>query len=643
MTGAAPIRHVHGDERDVSKALPLLLLPLLVLSGISLVAITAPTAQATNGVVKDLTFLLHSVNATETAKPIPGGGSTLTYFDTTLDFNDANVSVLVEGTQKVLQWFLVPALAGDFVVEGLTLRIWSNSSTGASSNAQVTVEIYEVNATNSTLVHSENVGSQTFPVTPTLMDWTANLAAPHGFSAGSSLELRMTVNPGALQGVWFHYDTPQVNSRVSLTGPDSLDVAAILMLDSSGNVSTRFDPDAANQTLSLQAQVTDPLGGYDIRWVNLTLTSPTGVVLLDNATMARLSGPPTSFESLFELTWNYTGQPLGLYEVRIWALDNNGYNHYFFFQQFAYDNYPDVAQAAFFIGGLPVFANVQVVDARSAVLVGARVDLLTAGFPIEQEVTDATGMVNLSMATGEYEFRVLWQGVMVASLMQDVQSNFTEAEPLTITTRVYYPVFQAEDSNGLPLAGASLLVVHPNGDKLGPFRTNEDGQVPLGQVPEGAYLVSAAWRGVAVFEGSMQVAGNGILAFRAAVHELTVAALDKDGQPLNGVFVTVRDSAGLVFDAGVTGADGTAVLLLPAGNYTVEAQYITSFMGSLYDSGMRSRQVELSGSTNVAVTFVDFPPALTGTFLFLFGLVYAASVIALLIGFLVLLRRKGSA
>ncbi|MCJ2532053.1 MAG: hypothetical protein LN413_07125 [Candidatus Thermoplasmatota archaeon] len=58
---------------------------------------------------------------------------------------------------------------------------------------------------------------------------------------------------------------------------------------------------------------------------------------------------------------------------------------------------------------------------------------------------------------------------------------------------------------------------------------------------------------------------------------------------------------------------------------------------------MRFRQVELSGSTNIAVTFVDFPPTLTGTFLFCFGLVYAASVVALLTGSLVLLRRKGHA
>nr|NIN69506.1 hypothetical protein [Anaerolineae bacterium] len=167
-----------------------LLLPALFLT------LPVPNVRATDGVTKDMTFLLHSVNATETAKPLPGGGSTLTYFDTTLEFNDVNVSVLVEGTQKVLQWFLVPALAGDFNVDEFTLRIWANSSTAASSNAQVTVEVYELNETASSLVHTENFGSQSFPVTATLKTWSANFTS-HAFLAGSSIELRMIITPGA--------------------------------------------------------------------------------------------------------------------------------------------------------------------------------------------------------------------------------------------------------------------------------------------------------------------------------------------------------------------------------------------------------------------------------------------------------------
>ena len=640
MRAAVPLRQSKGDKRLVSKGLPLLLLPLLVISGISLTTIIAPSVQATSGVVKDMTFLLHSVNATETAKPLPGGGSTLTYFDTTLDFNDVNVSVLVEGTQKVLQWFLVPDLAGDFGVEGFTLRIWSNSSTAASSNAQVTVEIHELNETSSTLVHSENFGSQTFPVTPTLMAWTAFLAAPHAFSPGSSIELRLTVNPGAMQGVWFHYDTAQVNSRVSLSGPDSLDVAGVPALDSDRNVSLRFDPDAANKTIYIQARVTDPLGGYDIRWINLTLVSPFDTVLLDNASMARVSGTPLSYESVFEVEWNYTNQATGEYRAHVWALDNNGHNYYSFFQQFDFADYPDIANSAFFIGGLPVYVNVQAVDSTGVPLPGARVALMSSGFPVEEKMTDLNGMANLTMNEGSFEFQAFWEDVQVVSMIQNVQSNVSASDPLVLVTQVYYPIFQAETAGGVALPGASLLFVHPNGDTLGPYKTNENGQVVLSQAPLGSYEFSVSWRGIDVFAGSANVMNNGMIPFSTAVYELTVTTESGLGEPLAGVFVSVTDSTGLVFDAGVTGADGTVVLLLPEGGYTVQSRYVTTHMGSLYDSGLVSTSLDLSGSTSVAVTFSDFPPSLTNTLVFLFGLVYAATIAALVVAFLILRRRK---
>ncbi len=609
-----------------------LLLPALFLT------LPVPNVRATDGVTKDMTFLLHSVNATETAKPLPGGGSTLTYFDTTLEFNDVNVSVLVEGTQKVLQWFLVPALAGDFNADEFTLRIWANSSTAASSNAQVTVEVYELNETASSLVHTENFGSQSFPVTATLKTWSANFTS-HAFLAGSSIELRMIITPGAQQGVWFHYDTPQVNSRLSLSGPDSLDVAGIATLDSERNVATRFDPEAANTTLHIQASIADPLGGYDIRWVNLTLLSPVDLTIIDNASMARVSGTPVSYESTFEISWNYSGQPTGEYTVLVWALDNNGHNHFYFFQQFDYGDYPDVGTTTFFVGGLPVYVNLKVVDSKEVALVGAEVALRSGGFTLDEKVTDSSGAANLTMAKGQYEFQVSWQDVVVASTSQDVQANVTESDPLVVSTQVYYPVFQAEDSEGFPLAGASLIFVHPNGSKLGPHRTNQSGQVTLEQVPVGTYTISAAWRGIDVFAGTGDVVSNEIIAFRTAVYQLMVTGRSGSGVVLAGVFVSVKDSTGLVFDAGLTDEDGSVTLLLPSGDYTVESRYITSYRGSLYDSGILSTQIELRNSTSVEVTFSDFPPSLTSTFVFLLLVVYAITVAALVTALLLLRRR----
>ncbi len=569
------------------------------------------------------------MNATETAKPLPGGGSTLTYFDTTLDFNDANVSVRVEGPQRVLKWYLSPALAGDFAVEGFTLRMWANSSTSASSNAQVTVGLYEENATGTTLVAESNFGSQSFPLTVTLKEWNHSFPS-QTFPAGASIELRLTVNPGALQGVWLHYDTPQVNSRLVLRGPDSADVVAVSTLDDSGNATLNLDPGKANKNVTFRANVTDPLGAFDVRWVNLTLTSPFNTTLLDNVSMTRPGGTPIDFESLYELEWNYSDQPNGPYTVEVWALDNNGHNHYHFFQQFTYGPYPDVGNETFTIGGLPFNVNVRTEDAAGGVLAGARVVLMSAGFPVAQNITDAAGLANLSMSEDTYEFRVFWQDILVGSQVETVDANVSATMPLVLTTQVYSPVLQAQTADGSPLPGATLLLVHPNGAKLDPRRSDADGRVLLTQVPVGNYTLEVAWRGVSVFSGTLTVENDETLPVPTAVYELEVTATSGRGDLLPGVFVQVTDETGLVFDAGVTDANGTLVLLLPQGSYTVQARYVTTRLGTLYDSGIRTTSVVLTDSQSTTLAFEDFPIPLTSTAFFLLGLIYVGTAGALL-------------
>ncbi len=440
----------------------LVILSLAIVVGLSVLALVPP-AQATNGVVKDMTFLLHSVNATETAKSLPGGSSTLTYFDTTLQFNDVNVSILVQGTQKVLKWALSPALAGDFTVESFTLQIWSNSSTAASSSAQVTLEVREINATTSALIHQVNLGSVSFAVTPELKTWSSAFAAPYAFRAGSSIEIRMIVTPGALQGIWAHYDTAQFNSRVSFRGPDSLDVAGIVTLDADRNATANFDPLAADTTMYVQAQVTDPIGGYDIRWVNATIISASGTILVNNASMTKVSGTALSFESTYEFTWNYGGQPTGPYTVLVWALDNSGHNHYVFFQQFTYANYPDVGTAVFYIGGLPSYVWIQVVDSRGLPLEQAFVTLSSGGSPIDSGETDSRGMVNLTAFGGTYDLYVTWADVLVAQTSLPVTGNVSESDPFLVGAGVFYPAIRTVDDAGTTLSNAAVYLVYPNG------------------------------------------------------------------------------------------------------------------------------------------------------------------------------------
>lgn len=270
---------------------------------------------------------------------------------------------------------------------------------------------------------------------------------------------------------------------------------------------------------------------------------------------------------------------------------------------------------------------------------GAQISLISGGLAVDSQVTDSAAVANFTMARGQYTFQVSWQEVPVGSLVYNATANVSENTPVRITTSVYYPVFEAQDANGAPLADASILFLHPNGSKIGPYRTNATGDVLLSQVPAGTYGLEVAWRGVDVFTGTESVNSNSVITFTTAVYELTVTAKAGNGQVLPGAFVSVVDSTGLVFDAGVTGSDGSVVLRLPAGNYTIEAHYITEQLGTLYDSGVRTQSVSLTGSTSATVTFSDFPIPFTSTLAFLFGVVYGVTVAVLLAAFYLMWRR----
>jgi len=584
----------------------------LALSGFLALTFTAPTARATDGVVKDMTFLLHSVNATETARPLPGGGSTLTYFDTTLQFNSTEVKVLVSGTVKVLQWFLSPALAGNFSADGYTFRIWANSSTSASSNAQVSLQVFELNATGvSTQVDFLNLGSVSFPVTPTLEAWSHTFSASHTFLPGSSIEVRATVTPGVNQGVWFHYDTAQYNSRVSFHGPDSLNVSQIATLDSSGTPTASFSPSAANKTMYLQAHVTDPLGGYDIRWVNLTLTSPSGTVLLDNVSMAQISGTPIGFESVFQVVWNYSGQPNGPYTVLVWALDNNGHNFYSFFQQYTYDSYPDAATAVFYVGSPPFYAWIEVVDSLGLPLEQARVSLASGGSPVASGTTDARGMVNLTAFGGSYTVSVVWASVVVAQVPLALTANISEADPFVVNAAVYYPAVHTVDASGIALANAAVYLTYPNGTTaVLPVFTNATGDALLGRLPGGSLGLRVLWRGVQVADVSTTVGANAPppIAIPCAVYYLTVTVSDSRSVPLADAQVVLSDAVyGLVADAQITDANGRTVSRLPVGTYAIDVTWngVAVSTGTTVQVNANGNQAVLAKVYYLTVSAVD--------------------------------------
>jgi hypothetical protein len=580
---------------------------------------------------RNLTFYMHNNTL---AKDI-NGVSTPYLFDTLQKFGRNNT---VTKLQEVRQdWYLFPTLAGNLTANGsITLHAFvSVSLAGAQINPSLTVS--EVNGTGATVWSAS--------LAPGAITWWATphdlvLALPvvhHTFAAGSTVLVLLDVVSGSrVVTIW--YNATWVPTHLILQSDDFARVQSLAFLDAQGVARQNFDPFAANKGIAVVVRVTDPLGGYDIAWVNLTLVRPGGTTILSAVPMAKSAGTPHSYLSTYRDLWNYSGQPVGRYNATVGVLDNSGL---YYFQEF-YATGPYLASLAssFYIGGLPVYVNVKAMDSSSVALAGATINLLSGGVAVDVHLSSPSGLANFSMAKGAYLFQVVWEGVRVAALDYNASANVSAANPLVIACRVYDPTFQAQDANGVALAQASLIFVTPSGQEIGPYKTDVSGNVSLKQVPVGVYSIQASWRGVAVYSGSATVSSNGILAFTAAVYELTVTVKAGNGQALPGTFVSVVDSTGLVFDAGYTSAAGTVVLRLPAGNYTIDYRYISTVQGTSYDSGLRATTVQMTGSQGVTVTLGDFPVPLTSTLAFLFGIAYAVTIVALLALLFLMWRRK---
>ncbi len=526
-------------------------------------------------VEKQMIFMLHYVNATETSKTLPDGSSTWTYFDTTLEWNDENVTIVASGTNQLYEWYLWPSLAGDFTTDSFTFRIWGNATGGASVSAQTTVRILRVNSTGEYLIHEENFGNVPYPISPTLKNFTANFTATT-FYAGDSIKMEFEVTPGVSNTIMFYYDTARANSRVEFRSADSFRIENIRTLDYQGVLRTNFDPAAPNTTIKIRVNLTDPFGAYDIKWVNLTLYDPNNTIILNNVTMWKVAGTPVDYRAEYNYTWNYSAYASfrGRYNMTIWAVDNNGYNWYYHFEQYNFGSYYDMADGYFYIGKMPNYAWFKVYDNNSSPLKGAIVQAVLSNSVVSWNYTNQTGMTNITISPGTYDFRVVWQDVYVGNVTANVSANITEDNPIIINCSVYNPILRAVDSWGLPLDGSVFYITHPNGTKMDPITANSWGNVSLISTPIGEYSVIVRWRGIVVYNGNLMINSSAVYILNCEVYHVTFHAVDAQGNPLSDIGIAVFDNlTGLILDFRQTDFEGNATMRIPAVTIRVEAYW----------------------------------------------------------------------
>lgn len=549
----------------------------LVLAGMALTAIllfagVAAASAGPEGVsasgrdvqTKDMVFWLHY----DPTSPTVNGQATQLTFNTTQYWATTNRTIDTVKDLKV-NFYMVPPLASDLTVNGtVKVGFWCNC-TGTTPNFGLTMKISEFNSTGVGTGTDNWTYTYNYPMNfnPTSapeyysFDLT-NFA--HTFAKNSTIHFYLEITSGNDKYKAVYIDTTTNNSRIIFPCRDYMAVTGINTFDYLGNPQNGFQTDVNNTTVVMRSTITDPFGGYDVRWSNLTLTGPSGNAILNNQTMSKTGGTPVSFSNTYETSWNFSGSPPGRYNITVWAVDNNGFYYCFYFMNFNYGYYA-VSNTSFFFIGSPKYVNVVALDSMGFPLPDAEVSATILDNVTGRNVTNATGCTNLSMQPGSYVFKVRWSGVPVASQLANITDNLTEAGPLIITCDVFYPVFSAVDSRAIPLVDAAIYVHYPNGTaSILPFRTNLSGEISLQQVPRGPYELSVVWGGLEVNRTIILVNGNITYTISCDVFYLKVNLVDPHGLPVPSAQVVVADnSTGIVADSRLSDPNGTVEFRLP--------------------------------------------------------------------------------
>ena len=538
----------------------LLVLTVLLMMLLTTAAVMPEDVEAQGHGRKDITLYLHNVTS---ARQV-GSVSTLRLMNTTM--GDTLNTTVQTSTSLQDDWYLYPVLANDTTVHGsVTLHIWAlrTARTGDSRQATLEVTLHDIDETgaNSGTVAT---ASESFNM---INDWreyriSATDVTRYTVQKGHTLRLEFDLHGSSSNFYQIAWGDSSKRSRLDIETYDWVRVDGVDVLDHTGTPRTNFMLTEADKSITFRAEVTDPFGGYDIRYANATLVTPDGTEVLDMATMDRTGGYFNSYRSEFSLGWNYSGYPTGRYNLTVHAVDNTGYYYRFPTNpgDTTYGGHQVSMTTSFWIGGMPHNATVSVVDGSNQTLSGAIVDVAD-----RSGVTNGSGTVVLQVPNGTYVLRVLWQDVLVYNGTALVEGDTT----FNVTAAVYSPSIIAVDDIGDVVADAVVVLEHPNGSVIkGYWRTDASGTFQLVQVPGGTYGLSVLWRDVEVYNDPLGISSNGPYTISLRIFSLAVSVVDDVGDGIGMAQVVVTNhTTGLVTDSKLTNLTGVAMTRLPVGGY----------------------------------------------------------------------------
>ncbi len=522
------------------------------------------------GDLKNMTFYFHN----ESTAQYIFDYSTTYIFNTILGSKMESIS---RWGSVVVDFYLCPQLAGNITISGnVTVVFYMNMSAESNNfNGNFGLWLYDVSYISPGGVEtSVEIGNAqvALQLTTNRAAYAVTIPNVHYLVEKThSLRARISISGGASNYYFIWFGTGNWDSRIILPTQESVHVESIHTFDANHTETVWFDPMAVNKTMYVRANITDPFGGYDIYWVNITLTDTEGNVVLGivNASMVKVEGNNKSFLSVYEYELNYSGLVPGKYIITVLAVDMNGYYWYTHLQHYEFGPYIDSATTFFFIGGLPVYANFKCVDASNNALANARVDASVSGKLVATNITNASGIANLTIYPGNYTINVYWQEIVVANMSVEIIENVSEENPIVIFCQVYNVGFFIVDLHNDALAYAMLFITHPNGSLI-EIKTDGEGiaaNLPvLAQLPGGNYGVRIEWRGIFVGYAVVSVNHSSPPYYKltANVFNVVFRAIDSHGAPISDAYITAFDNrTGFLIDAGLTDSNGTCTLKLP--------------------------------------------------------------------------------
>ncbi len=421
-----------------------------------------------------------------------GGRTTKEMYNTTYPQGKGNKTDLSSFRVRV-EWLLYPQLAGDLQLNGnSTLTIWTRAS--SSDTSTVTYELTEVDENGNETVIKSKDPTKSFETSWTTQQISLDIGS-YNVSKGSSLKVTYESVGNDATDYQIAYggevDGGIRDTNVTLPCLDYMRVSNVHTEDSQGNSTNLFNPNAENKNITMPVNITDPFGGYDIRWVNITLEGPDGIVGdFENKSMNKTYGYFDTYKSSYESGWNYSGEPEGTYEITVRAVDRNGMIAYERTGEF--ENHDKYGEHSFVIGGLDNYVNLKLEDNQGNALSNTTINLKPGPDTIFRSgKTDNQGLVNFTVAEATYFISVDWQDVEVEtnrSLDAREVGNRTKNDPYNLTAAIFYPEFTVLDEEDSPVDDAKVFLTHPNGTSvLPPFSTDENGNFSLYRAAEGTY------------------------------------------------------------------------------------------------------------------------------------------------------------